>query len=181
MRKKRGEKPEIQKQKKEIISVLLRYITLIIFGIFLSLFYKIFFVLTIWPSFFLLNIFYNASVVGNLILINGLTIEIISACVAGSAYYLLLILNLTTRIKIKKRVYSLIFSFSSLLLLNILRIFFLSVLFVRRFAFFDITHKLLWYVLSIIFVIGIWFLTSWIFKIKEIPIYSDIKRIVNSF
>jgi len=168
------------KQKKDIVSFLLRYGILVILGIFLSLFYKILFVLTIWPSFFLLTLFYNPSIVGNSIFINGFTIEIVNACVAGSAYYLLLILNLTTPMKIKKRFFSLLFSLSSLLVLNVLRIFILSILFVESFAFFDITHKLLWYFLSIVFVVGVWLLTTWIFKIKKIPVYSDIRNVYNS-
>lgn len=165
------------KQNKILVSILPRYLILVIIGIFLSVLYKILFPLTIWPSFFLLNLFYNASVVGNSIIIDTFTIKIVNACIAGSAYYLLLILNLTIPMKIKKRAYSIIFSISSLLILNILRIFLLSILFVQRFAFFDITHKLFWYALSIIFVVGIWFLTSWIFKIKDIPIYSDFKNL----
>jgi len=165
------------KQNKIIISVLFRYLILVVMGIFLSVFYKILFPLTIWPSFFLLDLFYNPSVAGSSIFINNFTIQITNACVAGSAYYLLLILNLSTRMKIKKRFYSVIFSISAFLILNILRIFLLSILFVQRFAFFDITHKLFWYALSVVFVVGIWFLTSWIFKIKDIPVYSDFKKL----
>lgn len=165
------------KQKEITLSFLMRYGILIIFGILLSLFYKTLFPLTIWPSFLLLNLFYKAAVMGNSIIVNGFTIEIINACIAGSAYYLLLILNLTTKMKTRQRVYSLLFSFLSLLVLNILRIFFLSILFVEKFAFFDITHKLFWYLLSVVFVVGIWFLTCWLFKIKNIPVYSDIKEL----
>ena len=165
------------KQNKILVSVLSRYVILVVIGIFLPVFYKIFFPLTIWPSFFLLNLFYNASVIGNSIIIDNFTIKIVNACIAGSAYYLLLILNLTIPMETKKRFYSVIFSIFSFLILNTLRIFLLSILFVQRFVFFDIAHKLFLYALSIIFVIGIWFLTSWIFKIKEIPVYSDFKRL----
>ena len=179
--KKRGNKNNKKRTKQETIkiiqSVLVRYIILLLFGIFLFVFYKIFLPLTIWPSYLLLNIFYDASVSGDLIFVSGSIIKIIGACVAGSAYFLLLILNLTTPMDLKKRVYSLIFSFSSLLILNILRIFILSVLFIEDSAFFDLTHKFFWYVFSIVFVIGVWFLTAKLFKIKEIPIYSDFKRL----
>ena len=187
MEKKRENKGKIEKKnlgsssnKKDIksfISVFERYLILIVLGIFLFIFYKIFSPLTIWPSYFLLKFFYNASLSGNFILLDGARIEIIDACVAGSAYYLLLILNLTTKMTLTKRFYSIVFSFSSFLVLNILRIFFLSILFIENFAFFDITHKLFWYALSIVFVIGIWFLTTWIFKIREIPVYSEIREL----
>ena len=163
-------------KKKEISGLFLRYLLLVILGIFLSFFYKIFFPLTIWPVYFLLNLFYDVSVLGNVLSVAGLKIELISACIAGSAYYLLLILNLTTEIKARKRIHSLLFSFSSLLILNILRIFFLSILYIENSAFFNFTHKLFWYAFSILFVVAIWFLAIKLFKIKKIPVYSDLKK-----
>lgn len=163
------------KKKKSILYLLLRYLILVLVGISLSFFYKILLFLTIWPASFLLGIFYNVSVIGNFILVEGVIIEIINACIAGSAYYLLLILNLTTSMEEKQRIYSLLFSFFSLLILNILRISFLAILYLKNFALFNFTHQLFWYILSILFVVGIWFLTVKIFKIKKIPVYSDIK------
>ena len=167
----------MKKKSKKILHMFLRYFLLAILGIFLSVFYKIFSPLTIWPVYFLLNLFYDVSILGNIISFIGADIEIINACIAGSAYYLLLIFNLTTDMNVKKRILSLLFSLSSLLILNILRIFLLSILYVESFAFFDLAHKLFWYVLSILFVVGIWFLTVWLFKIKEIPVYSDLKAL----
>jgi len=165
------------RNKINFLSILLRYSILLVLGIFLSVFYTLLLPLTLWPVYFLLNLFYDVSLTGNILLISGAEIEIIGACVAGSAYYLLLILNLTTSMKPKQRFHSILFSFSSLLVLNILRILFLSILYLENFSFFDFTHKLFWYFISIIFVVGIWFLTVRIFKIKNIPIYSDIKRL----
>jgi exosortase/archaeosortase family protein len=165
------------KKRGQIFDIIARYLILFIIGIVgTSFFYFIFTFLTIQPVYLLLKIFFNPSLVSNIIVINNLPIEIIGACIAGSAYYLLLMLNLSMpKIKLRKRIFLLIFSFSVLLILNILRIFLLSVLYVSQFSFFDITHKLFWYVGSIIFVVGIWFLSVSMFKIKEIPFYSDIK------
>jgi exosortase/archaeosortase family protein len=173
--KKKRKKTKMQESNRYVVFLFLRYIILVIAGIFLSLFYKILFPLTVWPSYYLIGFLYNTSLFGNTILVQGARIEIIGACVAGSAYFLLLILNLTTKMNYKKRFYSLIFSFFSLLFLNIMRIFVLSLMFIEKVAFFDITHKLFWYFFSVLFVVGIWFLTAFIFKIKNIPIYSDIK------
>jgi len=167
----------MRKKEKAISRIFVRYIILVFFGIFLSLFYRLFSPLTTTLSALLLDIFYDVSATGNIILLSGVKIELINACIAGSAYYLLLILNLTTSMKAKPRAYSLVFSFLLLLFLNVLRIFILSVLYVTNFAFFDFTHKFFWYVLSIVFVVGIWFLTIWLFKIKNILVYSDIKKI----
>lgn len=165
-----------------LLDIILRYSILIIIGIFsLELFYFIFFPLTIYPVYFFLKLFFDTSLGYNTIIIKNLPIEIIGACVAGSAYYLLLILNLSTReIKLGKRISMILFSLASLLIINIFRIFLLSILYINGISFFDVAHKLFWYVGSIIFVVGIWFLSVKIFRIKEIPIYSDILFLLKS-
>ncbi len=169
----------MKKQAKKYWDIAIRYLILILAGIpNLWIFYFIFTPLTVYPVFFLLSIFFNTSLLGNVITLNNeIPIEIIKACVAGSAYYLLLILNLAIPMNANKRVKMLVFSFLSLLFINILRIFFLSLLFVSGNSFFDITHELFWYLGSTIFVIAIWFIGIKIFKIKEIPFYSDLKNL----
>lgn len=67
------------------------------------------------------------------------------------------------------------FAFVSFLIVNIVRIVILASIFVLRPDLFDISHKLSWYVGSIILVVGIWFIEVKKFKIKGIPFYSDIK------
>ena len=154
---------------------MIRY--LIALGLMFSLpvIYKIFTPLTIISTSKVLSIFYDIKVAGDLIIYNSYTIQIIAACVAGSAYLLLLILNLTTQIKLKKRLYSILFTFVLFFIINILRIVTLSVMLFNDSSLFDITHKLFWYVLSTIFVVIIWFLTVKVFKIKEIPGYGDLR------
>lgn len=171
----------MKKEIKLIYDACFRYLVLIIIGLFVAFsqfFYYLFLPLTIYPVNFLLNLFYKSlgSIVSSPhLLIGSFAIEIIPACVAVSAFYLLLILNLSTAMSLKKRIYTLLFSFLALLLLNILRIFLLTILLVNQTTSFDLVHKFLWYGLSIFFVIAIWFLTVFLFKIKNIPIYSDIK------
>lgn len=165
-------------EKGKNLSLVVRYLILLLFGIFISIFYKIFLPLTLMPVYLILKIFYNAILVGNMILIDTSAIELIGACIAGSAYYLLLILNLATPMKLKARLRSIVFSFAALLALNIARIVFLSALLVSGSPFFDATHMLFWYALSAIFVAGIWFLTIKIYKIKKVPLYSDIKSLI---
>ena len=107
---------------------------------------------------------------------NNITIELIKACVAGSAYYLLFILNMSVpKIKITKRLKMILFSFITLLIINLLRIFALSVMYVNHVSWFGLAHKLFWYAGSIIFVLLIWFHQVKKYKIKEIPFYSDLK------
>jgi len=163
---------------KKSLDILIRYLILILVAIpNLYLFYKIFTPLTIYPVYFLLNVFFEVSLIENVISISGCpVIELIPACVAGAAYYLLLILNLSIpQIKLNKRLKMIIFAFASLLIINIIRVILFSLLFITGFSYFDLAHKLMWYFMSIIFVAGIWFTEVKYFKIKQIPFYSDIK------
>ena len=156
-------------------TILLRYAIILALGLGnLILFYKVFSPLTIFPTYYLLNLLLgNVQLIDNSIILGSYTIEIIRACVAPTAYYLLLALNLTTPMNTKKRIHSILFSFTLLLAINIIRIVILSLMFVNQNTAFDFTHKLLWYGLSTIFVAGIWFITIYQYKIKEIPLYSD--------
>jgi exosortase/archaeosortase family protein len=162
-----------------ILDFSVRYLVLILVAIQgLWIFYFVFTPLTAYPVYWLLDLFYDAFLIsGYIIMVNqSIPIELIEACIAGAAYYLLLILNLTTRgIKLEKRVKMIAFAFSSFLVINILRIFVLSIIAISGSSFFDITHKLFWYALSTIFIVAIWFAEVRIFKIKEIPFYSDLK------
>ena len=160
--------------------IVFRYLVLLIISLNFNLIYKILAPITVYLSGLLLDLFYTITIIGDKILIQGKIIEINSACVAGSAYLLLLILNLFVSMNKKQRFYSLLFSFFLLLIFNILRIFFLSILFVNDFLFFNLTHKIFWYFLSTIFVVIIWVLMIKIFSIKQIPVYSDIKFMLKS-
>lgn len=48
-------------------------------------------------------------------------------------------------------------------------------MYVEGSTFFDFTHKIFWFLGSTLFVVIIWFLEVKIFKIKDIPIYTDLK------
>ena len=161
---------------------ILRYLSLLILALFISLLpflSNILLILTIYPVNFLLSLVYSSAVLNNSILLESLTIKIIPSCLAVSAFLLIIILNMTTPMKPIKRLFSLVFSMILLLVLNILRIFGLSVLLVNNYSNFDIVHKFLWYFLSIVLVILVWFITAYVFKIKNIPIYSDFKALIN--
>ena len=159
--------------------ILIRYSILVLVAIpNLWIFYAIFTPLTVYPSYFLSKLFFDTIFIGkSTFLISGqIPIDLIKACIAGAAYYLLLILNLSIpQISLKKRLTMIGISFASLLVLNIIRIVLLISVYVSDNAIFDITHKIFWYALSTIFVVGIWFAEVKIFKIKGIPFYLDIK------
>jgi exosortase/archaeosortase family protein len=162
-----------------VFEIPIRYLILLGFILSLPGIYKIFTPLTVYPTAYILDLFYNVIVNQSIITINNNTfIHLIPACIAGSAYLLLLILNLTVPMGLKKRIYSILLSFLILLVLNIIRIVLLSVLYHHSVPFFDFTHTVFWFALSTIFVIGIWFYIVKLFSIKEIPVYSDIKTLI---
>ncbi len=167
-------------EKKFYSSLILRYATLVLVAIpNLYIFYFVFTPLTTYPVNFILNLFVPTYLSPGEILMESVLIQLIPACIAGSAYYLLLVLNLTTP-QIKKRGSAILFSFSSLLILNILRIVALSFLFYFNSDWFNFTHKISWYFLSVFFVMLIWFFEVKIFKIKSVPFFSDLKNLIKN-
>ncbi|MEK6945878.1 MAG: pacearchaeosortase [Nanoarchaeota archaeon] len=167
------------KKASDILDISLRYIVLLAIGLFfMKYLYTIFTPLTFYPVYFVLGLFYNVSAEGIRIIFSNISVDLIKACVAGSAYYLLLMLNLSSaRIKIMKRFYLLLFLFVSFLILNIIRILILIFLINANSQLFDLTHKVFLYLFSIVFVVGIWFLGAAIFKIKSVPLISDMKNL----
>jgi len=159
-----------------VIDLGARYILLVILGLFnLKLIYLLFTPLTIYPVFWILFLFDKGTTLfpGGIIFSQGVYFEIIKACVAGAAYYLLLILNLSTPMDLKKRVKSIGFILSAFLILNIARIIVFAELFAFGYEYFDSTHLITWYFGSTALLIAVWFLNVRLFKIKSIPIYSD--------
>jgi len=169
----------MKKEEFNIFGLLARYILLILLGLPLyGLFYIIFGPLTLYPVYFLLSLFYETTLFGYIIYTNNIPIEIISACIAGAAYYLFTILNFSTpKMKACTRIKVLLLSFLIFLIVNILRIVFLVALYLSGSVWFDFTHELFWYALSTIFVVIIWFFLVKKYKITEIPFYSDIKEL----
>jgi exosortase/archaeosortase family protein len=163
---------------KKVVDFAIRYLILVLIAFpGLVLFYKIFTPLTIYPSYWIFSIFFNTSIYSNIILLNSATvIEIVPACIMGSAYYLLLILNLSIPdINLKKRLTMILTSFAALLIVNVIRIVILGSLYNFNSILGDPLHTFFWYFLSIFFVVGIWFAQVKIFRIKGIPFYTDLK------
>lgn len=181
---------------KNLIFLFVRYIFLAIFALGnLYIFYLIFTPLTYFSSLWVIKYFYAENFAyaiggfnidaGNLISllsVNGRTINanIIPACIAGAAYYLLTIFNLTTPMKLSKRIASLFFILGIFFLLNTIRIIiFMIVLINGKTNFFDIAHSVSWYFGSTVLIILIWFANVLIFRIKSIPVFTDLKSLFN--
>ncbi len=165
---------------KVVRNLIVRYFLLILLGLGnLSIIYFLFTPLTVYPVFLFFKQFYNAHLsTGNVIQIGIDNIRLISACIAGAAYYLLLILNLATPLNFKKRMQSLAFLIFSFLILNIIRIIVFSIFFLKKYPFFDLSHELVWYFGSSVLIIILWFVNVWLFKIKEIPVYTDARNLL---
>jgi len=167
----------MDKQSKKILGIFSRYIILLILGIGnLYIIYKILTPATIHTVNWALSVFTKTILVENIIILEEITIEIIPACIAGAAFYLLFILVLSTpNIKLKTRVFAIITATATLFILNIARILILVQL--SDLASFETIHWIFWHIISIIAVVAIWFGTAKLYKIKSIPIYSDITYI----
>lgn len=166
---------------KAILDISARYLLLLLASLKgLWIFYFLFTPLTMLLSSLLLGFIYPVKTYSSVIVLNDeIIINMVRACIAGSAYYLLLILNLTTaNIKFRNRILIFLFDASLFFVLNVARIFVLVLMQAKNVVFFDITHKIFWYGISTVYVVFIWILTAKIFKIKDIPIYSDLKFLV---
>jgi len=162
------------KQSKRIMGLFARYISMLLLGAGnLYVFYKILTPLTIRTISTLLAIFSPTTVADNLIRFNGIMIEIIPSCVAGAAFFLLLFLILSTaEIKPKKRATVIVLSMLALFILNVLRIIILAAL--AKSSYFEVAHWTSWHIISTLLVVAIWFTMVKIYKIKSIPVYSDL-------
>lgn len=160
---------------KVILDIAARYLLLICLALNnLWVFYFIFTPLTMFISAFLLSLLFDAIVYKEAISVNGYIISMVGACIGGSAYYFLAILNLTTKgIEPIKRIKVFLFSATLFLALNIARIVLLAMMQAKDMGLFDITHKVFWYGISTIYIVFIWLLTIKVFRIKSIPFYSD--------
>ena len=144
-----------------------------------SFFSFIFTPLTIYGSYAVLNIIFNVGINGRVLLVNGFPFEIIEACVAGIAYYLLwLLVFLTKDVSAIERIKILAYGFMLIFVMNISRIWLLVFLAMKySFHWFNIVHLAFWYFLTGIFVALVWIFLVVHFKVKNIPVYSDIKAL----
>jgi len=169
--------------KKEVWELVLRYGLLLVLGVpNLFLFYFIFTPLTTYPVFAILKLIDPSAALISLtnpsISFNGIIATLVPACIAGAAYYFLMVLNLSTPMPIKKRIWSLVFLFGSFLVLNIIRIVIFANLYANDVPGTSFTHTATWYFGSTLLLLVIWFSNVHLFRIKHIPLYSDIRSII---
>jgi exosortase/archaeosortase family protein len=115
------------------------------------------------------------------ILVYGHTINFIPACAAASAYLLLvLLIFLSKDIKISTRIYMFLLGSFLILSLNIIRIDILIIILIKYGKnLFEDLHLVFWKIISTIFVAFVWIILNIIFKVKTIPVVSDIVYLIN--
>lgn len=139
------------------------------------------FELTKITSLFLLKLINtNTFFIDGFIIFNETYVKLVYSCAAASAYFLLLLLIVFTKdIKLTKRIK--IFFIGSLVVFitNIFRIILLIVV-LDRFSFnlFNKLHMFFWSIIASTLVAIIWIYLTRKYKIRSIPIYSDLKYLL---
>ncbi len=168
---------------KYIPSLITRYLLalfLMIFG--LNIIYFIISPLTFKLSYY--SLFYYSPILSseNSFIIENNKLNFIPACTAASAYLLLALLVLTTELKLKKSIKTFLLGSLLILIANIIRIDILIITLIEYGSkAFETVHLFFWKILSTIYVVLLWIFLTKYFKIKEIPIYTDFKNILNIY
>lgn len=166
---------------RQTLGMLARYLVLALIPLGgMAFLYFVFTPLTVHPVYWILKKIYADTV-----LLGTTTLyfqeqyaNIVAACVAGAAYYLLLILNLTTPMSLPQRAKSIAFTLLIFLVLNILRIVIFARLLAQGANYFDIAHQMTWYFGSTVLVILVWFANVLLFGIRAVPIYTDVATLI---
>jgi exosortase/archaeosortase family protein len=106
--------------------------------------------------------------------IKGEYISLVPACIAGAAYYLLLICACTIPLTWKERGKVLGISWGLLFVFNVIRILGTTYLATTGNSLFTVTHAFFWYAGSTVMVILCWILTTTYCKIQTIPFVTDL-------
>ncbi len=165
---------------KYVYKLILRFLVIFIFPI--SLIYKIFTPLTIYPVYFFFKIInYQPTLIKDIMIIKEVPLLFISACIAASAYYLLLILTLLTKdVKFKIVIKMFVIGSFFILIANIIRIIILILVLLHMGVnWFETIHLFFWRLIASLIVAVIWILLIRKYQIKSIPIYSDIKYLLD--
>ncbi|MSS74700.1 pacearchaeosortase [Candidatus Pacearchaeota archaeon] len=167
---------------REEYDYLLRYGLILVIGIYaLAPLYWFLTPLTVFGTYLALSLVSHTTLLAETSLVfKGEYIALVPACIAGAAYYLLLICACTIPISWKERGKLIATSFGIFFLVNLLRILLATYLATSNQSLFDATHALFWYAGSTLIVIACWFGTATYYDIKEIPILTDIQNLIKA-
>ncbi|MBT3690681.1 pacearchaeosortase [Candidatus Woesearchaeota archaeon] len=157
--------------------LIMRFLIILIVTFGYSAFYVSLAPITIYLSYFLLNLFYDAVLIRNSIGVEDMGFRFIEACVAPAAYYLLFVLVIGLKdLEWKKGLKMFLLGCLLILGMNLLRIIILVILNVEFGTnYFDLVHLILWNFVSGIYIAIVWIFLVKKFKVDKIPYYSDLK------
>jgi len=155
----------------------LRLLFIILFLLVYNILEKILTFFTINLSNIILNLFFPSKIIENSIYVQDKVITFIPACIALTAYSLLfLLIVLTKDIKLKISIKMFLLGSLSIFVLNLIRIEILIFLLIKNnYNLFEQIHMIFWNFVSGLYVALVWIFLVTQYKIKTIPIYSDIK------
>ena len=159
----------------------LRLVSIVVFIVFYGFYDKILSPLTVYPSHFIIDLFYDANLINGSIFVENYVVKFIPACIAVLAYALLFFLIILTKdISLRKGLKVFFFGSLLILLMNIIRIDLLLFILVEfGDNMFDRIHLFFWNFVSGVYVAFVWIFLVKKFKIKKIPIVSDVKTLYN--
>ena len=126
------------------------------------------------------SFFYNISTEGYSMTVEGTTLNFVPACAAIAAFYLLFLLITTTK-DLNFKISVKLFLIGGLLIFiaNLIRIEFLTYLLVEYGKnYFEMVHIIIWSAISSIYIAVTWIFLVNYYRIKNIPVYSDIKYLL---
>ncbi|MEK6860987.1 MAG: pacearchaeosortase [Nanoarchaeota archaeon] len=159
--------------------LVLRVLFALLLVIFSSVIYYIIGPITLYSSYLLLKPFSDAILSGNIINIDGNSLEFIEACAATLAYILLgILILLTYGISLKKGIKLFLIGSLLIFIANLIRIEVLIYILVNYgIDYFNTLHLFIWKIVSSVYVALVWIFLCYKYKIKGIPVYSDLKKI----
>ena len=163
-------------------SLFLRLLGIIVIGIFYNVFYVVIAPVTFYLSYLLLGIFYKIKLAPSAFIINEKIINFVPACYAILAYFLLALLILFTKdIGFMKGIRMFVLGSFVIFFVNLIRIFVIvAVLLEKGTNYFNAIHLFTWEILSTLFVFLLWIYLTKGFKVKAIPVYSDVITLVKN-
>lgn len=162
--------------------IIIRYSLVLVVVLLSSFFSFLLLPLTLYTSYWLLHIFFPATIEGNILYISTASFTFVDACAATLAYVLLLILLLVTKdIAFFQGLKMLALGSITIFLMNILRIIFVVYLYIDFGQdYFALAHLFLWHIVSTVMVALVWILLVEYYHIETIPIVSDIKEVIQN-
>lgn len=166
----------------ETRNMFLRYSFLIITGVLIKYLYDIFRPLTLYPVYYGFKLLgYSPLIINGNIHLGCQELVLVDACIAASAYYLFLVLVLSTKgltFEEILKIYGL--GVISILFVNVIRIIGMGIILINfEENLFETWHMIMWRFVATFFIAFLWIYLSRKFLINNMPIYTDFKYLLN--